>query len=122
MLQRPKFLRVPRYRTPRAGIVASKRGPQGGYSLAGEPDTIRLGDVIRALEGPLVLSDGSEPGEGEVVKVTEAVFRDLSERVESCFDGVTLADICSEPQPLLPNSIAHLVFPPSGAFLVASHG
>ena len=37
-------------------------------------------------------------------------------------EGVTLADICSGPQALSPNSIAHLVFPPSGAFLVASHG
>jgi hypothetical protein len=36
--------------------------------------------------------------------------------------GVTLADICSGPQPLSPNSIAHVVFPPSGAFLAASHG
>jgi Rrf2 family protein len=94
----PRFLEQIFQDLKRAGIVASKRGPQGGYSLAGEPDTIRLGDVIRALEGPLVLSDGSEPGEGEVVKVTEAVFRDLSERVESCFDGVTLADICSRAE------------------------
>jgi hypothetical protein len=37
-------------------------------------------------------------------------------------EGVTLADICSGPQPLSPNSIAHLVFPPSGAFLAASRG
>jgi len=37
-------------------------------------------------------------------------------------EGVTLADICSGPPPLSPNSIAHLVIPPSGAFLVASHG
>jgi Rrf2 family transcriptional regulator, iron-sulfur cluster assembly transcription factor len=94
----PRFLEQIFQDLKRAGIVASKRGPQGGYSLAGEADSIRLGDVIRALEGPLVLSDGSEPGEGEVVNVTEAVFRDLSERVESCFDGVTLADICARAQ------------------------
>jgi hypothetical protein len=38
-------------------------------------------------------------------------------------EGVTNADICSgQPQPLSPNSIAHVVFPPSGAFLAASHG
>jgi hypothetical protein len=37
-------------------------------------------------------------------------------------EGVTLADICSGPQPLSPNSIAHVVFPPSGAFSAASHG
>ena len=40
-------------------------------------------------------------------------------------EGVTNADICSanpEDHPLSPNSIAHVVFPPSGAFLAASHG
>jgi Rrf2 family protein len=91
----PRFLEQIFQDLKRAGIVGSKRGPQGGYSLAGEPATIRLGDVIRALEGPLVLSGGSD-GEDDVVKVTEAVFRDLSQRIESCFDGVTLADICSQ--------------------------
>lgn len=96
----PRFLEQIFQDLKRAGIVASKRGPQGGYSLAGEPNTIRLGDVIRALEGPLVLSEGNEPAgaDGDVVGVTEAVFRDLSQRVESCFDEVTLADICARAE------------------------
>ena len=37
-------------------------------------------------------------------------------------EGVTIAGWCSGPQPLSLNSIAHIVFPPSGAFLLASHG
>jgi hypothetical protein len=37
-------------------------------------------------------------------------------------EGVLIDDICSGPPPLSPNSIAHVVFPPSGAFLAASHG
>lgn len=94
----PRFLEQIFQDLKRAGIVVSKRGPQGGYSLAGEPAAVRLGDVIRALEGPLVLSGGAEPGEDEVVGVTEAVFRDLSTRVESCFDEVSLADICDRAQ------------------------
>jgi Rrf2 family transcriptional regulator, iron-sulfur cluster assembly transcription factor len=89
----PRFLEQIFQDLKRAGIVVSKRGPQGGYSLAGEPATVKLGDVIRALEGPLLLS-----GEDDVVGVTEAVFRDLSARVESCFDEVTLADICDRAQ------------------------
>ena len=90
----PRFLEQIFQELKRAGIVGSKRGPQGGYNLASDAATIRLGDVIRALEGPLVLSDGEERAEPSVVGVTEAVFRDLSVRVESCFDDVTLADIC----------------------------
>lgn len=96
----PRFLEQIFQDLKRAGIVASKRGPQGGYSLSGEAAKIRLGDVIRALEGPLVLSEGGDAGlgEGDAVNVTEAVFRDLSERVESCFDEVTLEDICARAE------------------------
>jgi Rrf2 family protein len=86
----------------RAGIVASKRGPQGGYALAGDARQIRLGDVVRALEGPLVLSEGASAANRaeDGVRVTEAVFEDLSQRIEACFDAVTLSDICERARAL----------------------
>jgi Rrf2 family protein len=37
----------------RAGLVASRRGTRGGYSLMKPPDEITLGQVIRILDGPL---------------------------------------------------------------------
>jgi len=36
-----------------AGYLESKRGQQGGYLLAKPMDTIRIGDVVRKLDGPL---------------------------------------------------------------------
>ena len=36
-----------------AGLVASKRGAEGGYWLARSADEITLADVIRAVDGPL---------------------------------------------------------------------
>jgi Rrf2 family protein len=35
------------------GILKSKRGVEGGYSLAKAPDEITLGEAIRLLDGPL---------------------------------------------------------------------
>lgn len=36
-----------------AGIVHSQTGPGGGYTLARQPDSITLGEVIRVLDGRL---------------------------------------------------------------------
>jgi len=100
----PRFLEQIFQDLKRASIVGSKRGPQGGYSLARAAAEIRLGDVVRALEGPIVLGERdparSARGGGESRRVTEAVFRDLSTRVQECFDSVTIADICTRAEQL----------------------
>lgn len=36
-----------------SGFVHSKMGKGGGYSLARAPDTISVGDIVRAIDGPL---------------------------------------------------------------------
>ena len=37
----------------RGGFVSSRRGLQGGHTLARSPESIALGDVIRCIDGPL---------------------------------------------------------------------
>lgn len=101
----PRFLEQIFQDLKRSGIVGSKRGPQGGYSLGRRATEIRLGDVVRALEGPIALGE-RETGQrrvspaSEARRVTESVFRDLSQRVEACFDALTVADICSRAEEL----------------------
>lgn len=102
----PRFLEQIFQDLKRAGIVASKRGPQGGYTLAHAAADIRLGDIVRALEGPIALGDGMsnsatkrKPGD-ETRRVTEAVLGDLSVRIEACFDAVTVADLCTRAEEL----------------------
>jgi Rrf2 family transcriptional regulator, iron-sulfur cluster assembly transcription factor len=99
----PRFLEQIFQDLKRSGIVGSKRGPQGGYSLSRRPAEIRLGDVVRALEGPISLGDRElgprrmQPS-SDARRITEVVFRDLSTRVEACFDEVTIADICTRAE------------------------
>src|ERR1700730_8292622 len=38
----------------RVGIVRSVRGPHGGHELARDPRTLTLGEIVTALEGPVV--------------------------------------------------------------------
>lgn len=81
----------------RAGLVAAKRGPRGGYQLARPAPEIRLGDVVRALEGPVAIGatrDDDPAKPASAITVTESIFRDVSRRVEACLDEVTIADIC----------------------------
>ena len=36
----------------RSGLVRSKKGPKGGFTLSRQPSEIKLGEVFNALEGP----------------------------------------------------------------------
>jgi Rrf2 family protein len=80
----------------RAGIIGSKRGPRGGYHLARPAAEISLGDVIRALEGPVALMVAAEDERARRSgpDAAGAVFKDLAANVERCFDAITIADVC----------------------------
>ncbi|MFO7714837.1 RrF2 family transcriptional regulator [Desulfosarcina sp.] len=45
-----RFLEVIMGQLTRAGLVESKRGYAGGYTLIRAPDQIRVGDIFRALD------------------------------------------------------------------------
>ena len=45
----------------RAGIVESRRGPDGGHRLARPSYAITLADVVRVIDGPLALVHGHRP-------------------------------------------------------------
>ena len=43
------------------GLIASRRGAEGGYWLAKSPSEVTIADVIRAVEGPLATVRGDAP-------------------------------------------------------------
>ncbi len=53
----------------RAGIVRSQRGAEGGYALARPATEITLGQVIRAVDGPLAEVRGLRPNETSYIGV-----------------------------------------------------
>ncbi len=83
-----------------AKIVGSKRGPNGGYFLIRSPNSVTLGEVVRAVEGPLEHTCCFET-DAEVKLncsltskcVTAAVWRDVALRIDAVMDSVTLADL-----------------------------
>ncbi len=48
-----KFLEAILLELKNRGILQSKKGKGGGYTLAKSPKEITVGEIVRALEGPL---------------------------------------------------------------------
>src|SRR3954452_18799266 len=69
----------------RANLVEAKRGPRGGYSLARAPEKITLGDVLRAVQGPITLLADEDEARDKPKAVTASIWRELSEKIDACF-------------------------------------
>lgn len=86
------------------GLVASKKGKGGGYSLVQPPDRITIGWVIRMVEGPLApLPCASETRFRkceECVDVetcgTRIVMREVRDAISKILDSTTLAMVCGK--------------------------
>jgi Rrf2 family protein len=80
----------------RAGVVESKRGASGGYTLARPAGEISIADVIRAVDGPLAnvrgMSAESLEYEGSAERLRD-VWVALRVSVRSVLEGVMLADV-----------------------------
>ena len=85
-----------------ADLVHAQRGAEGGYRLAREPDEITLGEVIRAVEGPLASVRGEPPErmayEGSSENLRK-VWVALRASLRSVLDDLTLADVVSDRMP-----------------------
>lgn len=90
----------------RAGILRSKRGPQGGYVLARDPREITLQEIIDATEGDLLLVKCSTSGRKKVHCgfdgdcVTQSVWQEAAEKLHNFFAALTLADLCDRGERL----------------------
>ncbi len=83
------------------GLIRSVRGAQGGYLLAREPDKITVGDIIRALEGPIapvacVSEDYPEECDRAEGCVTRLVWAKVRDSIAQVLDSLTLADLMEE--------------------------
>lgn len=97
-----KFLEAVLGDLRRAGMVNSRRGPDGGYWLARPPEEIAVADVIRAVEGPLASVRGERPEEIEyegAAKPLRDVWIAVRVNLRAVLESVTVADIASGALP-----------------------
>lgn len=71
-------------RLRQAGLVASTRGPGGGYTLGRKPDDITVADVVRAVEDP------SGPSDAAGADLTGELWERVNARVVEFLSTITL--------------------------------
>jgi len=81
-----------------AGLVRSKRGVGGGYVLARLPEAITLGEIVSAVDGPIVAGDFGRPHENGACEhegqcILLAVWANVGEHMREHLDSFTLADM-----------------------------
>jgi len=94
----PSFLENILTQLRSAGVVRSRRGPEGGYWLARPPDELNIADIIRAVEGPLVGVRGQPPEEIEYVGSAQSlqqVWIALRANLRKVLEHVTIADVAA---------------------------
>ena len=81
----------------RCGLVASVRGPGGGYRLGRGPETISVGDVVRAVDEPLAATrcEGASTGclGGGERCATHDLWEALGDHISEFMAGVSLDDV-----------------------------
>ena len=85
----------------RAGLIEGVRGAHGGYQLARPPSQVRVGEIVRALEGAVApvecLSEDYPQGscELELGCLSRPIWQRLKESIDQVLDSTTLADLCA---------------------------
>ena len=80
----------------KAGLVRSSRGPRGGHELAREPSSVAVGEVVAALEGPLLSLDclGDPDGDrSSTASVTRELWEEVAQAANRILDTTTVAEL-----------------------------
>jgi Rrf2 family protein len=90
-------------RLAKQGLVVSTNGPKGGYALARRPTEITVGQVIRALEGPInIVSclEDSECPQIEKCNLRRPVHK-IQAAISQVLDTMSLTELTSADVPEL---------------------
>lgn len=86
-------------RLRRTGLVASVRGPGGGYTLAQPPAKISIAEIILAINENIDATrcGGEENCQDEGPCLTHQLWHELSERIYGFLNETTLGDLVKRP-------------------------
>ncbi|MEU4688297.1 Rrf2 family transcriptional regulator [Actinoplanes sp. NPDC023714] len=97
-----KFLEAVLADLRRAGVVRAQRGAEGGYTLSHPPRDVAVGQIIRAVDGPLAGVRGLRPEETQYTGAAENLpnlWVAVRAAVREVLDEVSLAELLSGRMP-----------------------
>jgi len=100
-------------RLRRAKLIKSVRGPKGGYLLSSQPREIKVGDVVRVLEGPIAAAHCVQPQNSKDLceRISTCVpymlWKRLTNKINEVLDSATLEDLCREGMKLSKHRLIH---------------
>ena len=98
----PELLAKILQRLAKKGFTASHNGPKGGYVLARSPQEITVGQVVRALEGPIHIVNCLE--DVDCAQFPRCNLRRPVQKIQASIsyllDTMTLAELTREPVPI----------------------
>jgi Rrf2 family protein len=97
-----KFLEAVLADLRRAGLVRAQRGAEGGYTLTRPPTEINVGQVLRAVDGPLAGVRGLRPEETKYDGAAENLpwlWVAVRAAVRDVVDEVSLSELVSGRMP-----------------------
>ena len=89
-----KFLESILLALRRGGFLESKVGSGGGYRLSRAPRTIRVGDIIRRLEGRLSLKEAAAQADSSPGKIAvRLINQKLTQATDEVLDNMSLEQL-----------------------------
>ena len=85
----------------KAEIVKSTKGSQGGYMLACNAEDLKVGTILRALEGKFSIVDETDddvPKDRIQWAIQELVWDEINCSIQTFLDKITLADLVERYQ------------------------
>ncbi len=96
-------------RLAKRGLIASHNGPKGGYALTRSPEQITVGEVVRALEGPIHIVSCIE--DLDCPQFSRCNLRRPVQKIQasiiSLLDTMTLAELTRESVPMAEPAAVH---------------
>ena len=84
------------------GLLESHRGVKGGYGLARRAEDITVGNIIKALEGPIAITECVDVQSGcshEPICPVRGRWHRINAALREALAGISLAEMAETPRP-----------------------